>query len=281
MKSLIAALGLVVASALPATAQVNLTISNGHVTLDATNVPARQILAEWARVGGTKVVGAEKITGAPLTLKFVDMPERQALDIILRNVAGFIAAPRRVADSGASAYDRILIMATTTAVVANTPAPTGGRPGVGVPGMNPGNGAMNGMQRFIPPRPPNLPPPAVEDDDQDEQQADVADTGVAQPVFTFPAPGQATPAGANQPVFVPMQNGQFGTPQGTTPTITLQPGPNGPTIYNFVPNGQTAPAPTPATPFGATGSPRPGVIQLPPPTTPGQPATPTTRPPGQ
>ena len=56
-----------------------------------------------------QVVGADKITGAPLTLKLVDMPERQALDIILRNVAGFMAAPRTAAAApGASAYDRIL-----------------------------------------------------------------------------------------------------------------------------------------------------------------------------
>ena len=115
MKYLIMTLVIVLASAWPADAQqVNLTISNGRVTLDATNVPVRQILSEWSRVGDTKVVGAEKITGAPLTLKFVDMPERQALDIILRNVAGFIAAPRRAAGSGASSCDRILVMATST-----------------------------------------------------------------------------------------------------------------------------------------------------------------------
>src|SRR5262245_13961885 len=149
MKHLIAALGLVLAGALPAVAQqVNLKISNGRVTLDATNVPVRQILAEWARVGGTKVVGAEKITGAPLTLKLADMPERQALDIILRNVAGFIAAPRRAADSGASAYDRILVLATSSVVPPTTATASGGRPAVGNPGLNqPNPGAMNGLQR--------------------------------------------------------------------------------------------------------------------------------------
>src|SRR5262245_39842725 len=95
----------------PAYAQQNvkLEITNGRVNLDATSVPARQILAEWARVGGTKVVGAEKVTGMPLTLKLVNTPERQALDIILRNVAGYMAAPRSAsAAPGASGYDRIL-----------------------------------------------------------------------------------------------------------------------------------------------------------------------------
>ena len=315
MKFLFAATGLIVAFALPADAQqLNLQIGDGRVTLDAVNVPARQILAEWARVGGTKIVGGDKITGAPLTLKFVDMPERQALDIILRNVAGFMAAPRLTsATAGASTYDRILIMATSAgaAQASNANART---TSAGVAG----GGAMNGTQRRLPPRPPNLPPAPGDDpaDTDNEAPGDQAESGTAQPVFTFPAPGQMPP-GNGAPVFVPMQNGAFGPPAGAAapglnqpggfqpaggyqpggyqpsgvppgtapPVITLQPGPNGPTIYNFVPNGQPgAPAVAPPTTgFGVIGSPTPGMIQVPPavpwqPTPPGQP-TPTTRPP--
>ena len=55
----------------------------------------RTILTEWAKLGGTKVVGAERISGAPLTLKLDDVTEAQALEIILRSVAGYMAAPRR------------------------------------------------------------------------------------------------------------------------------------------------------------------------------------------
>ena len=70
MKSLCSAVALVLPSALPAQAQqLTLQINSGRVSLDAVNLPARQILAEWVRIGGTKVVGAEKITGAPLTLE--------------------------------------------------------------------------------------------------------------------------------------------------------------------------------------------------------------------
>jgi hypothetical protein len=262
MKSLLATVALLVACALPANAQqLTLHISNGRVTLDAVNVSARQILAEWARIGGTNVVGADKITGAALTLKLVDTPERQALDIILRNVAGYMAAPRRVASAGASAYDRILVMATSVSAAQAANGPRAGVAGAA--------NAMNGTQRRVlgvPPRPPNLPPsPADEDDDQDDQEADTADTGVPQPVFTFPNPQGGAP-GANNPVFVPMQPNAFGAPTGpnNTPVITLQPGPNGPTIYNFVPNQGTTPPPTTTTPFGATGSPTPGMIQAPP-----------------
>ena len=277
MKVIISTLALVVALALPAEAQLRLQISNGRVTLDAVNVPARQILSEWARIGGTRIVGGEKVTGAPLTLKLVDMPERQALDIILRNVAGFMAAPRLAsAAPGASSYDRILIMATSTAPVANA-GNAATRPGVNPPAGF-GN-TMNGTQRRVPPRPPNL-PPSVGDEPADADQPvedDQADTGAnEQPVFTFPAPGQVAP-GTNTPVFMPVPNN---AQPGTAPVITLQPGTNGPTIYNFVPTDGQQPPPPSTTPntFGVIGSPTPGMIQMPAP----QPQTtrPPTRPPG-
>ena len=58
------------------------------------SVPVRTILAEWGKIGGTKVVGAERITGAPLTVKLINVTEAQALETILRSVAGYMAAPR-------------------------------------------------------------------------------------------------------------------------------------------------------------------------------------------
>lgn len=278
MKIIISALALVVICAWPAEAQLTLQISDGRVTLDAANVPARQILAEWARIGGTKIVGGDKVTGTPLTLKLVDMPEKQALDIILRNVAGFMAAPRLAsATPGASTYDRILIMATSSA-----PAPTtAARAGSGAPfGNAPGFGnAVNGAQRRVPARPPNLPPAVGDDPPADDQdiEDDQADAG-EQPVFTFPSPGTVQP-GMNAPVFMPMPNGQPGST--TAPVITLQPGTNGPTIYNFVPNdGQPVMATPPTSIFGAVGSSAPGMIQAPPPTQPTSQQRPPTRPPG-
>ena len=46
---------------------LQLTIANGRVTLVADNVPVRQILAEWSRIGTTQMVNAEKLSGAPVT----------------------------------------------------------------------------------------------------------------------------------------------------------------------------------------------------------------------
>jgi hypothetical protein len=275
MRVLISTLAVLALSALPAEAQLRvLQISNGRVTLDASNVPAQQILSEWARIGGTKIVGGEKIVGAPLTLRLVDMPEKQALDIILRNVAGFMAAPRQAsAVPGASTYDRILIMATSSAPA---PAPTAARGAAPRAGF--GN-QMNGVQRRVPPRPPSLPPvggddPPMEDDQGNivEQQPEPASN--EPPVFTFPSPN--SPAQGGNTVFVPMPGSQGEVSPGavTAPVITLQPGTNGPTIYNFVPtDGTGAPAqPAPAGAFGVIGAPTPGMIQVPAP-----PPTPATR----
>ena len=41
-----------------------------------------------------KVVNVERIPGGPLTLELSDMPEAQALDVLLRSVSGYMAAPR-------------------------------------------------------------------------------------------------------------------------------------------------------------------------------------------
>lgn len=101
--------------------QLSLQIQNGFVTLDAQNVTVRQILAEWARVGGARIVNGEKVAGAPVTLQLNRVPERQALDTILRGVSGYMAASRQVPSTGASGFDRILILPTSSAPRGNPP----------------------------------------------------------------------------------------------------------------------------------------------------------------
>jgi hypothetical protein len=117
--------------------QVSLTINNGRVTLKAQNATVRQILDEWARVGGTKVVNGEKIVSQPVTLTLVDEPEGSALEIVLRSAAGYIVAERANPAANVSRYERILVMARSTPVAAaagqsanaytaNGPTPPGG-----------------------------------------------------------------------------------------------------------------------------------------------------------
>jgi hypothetical protein len=250
MRQILLSLAMSFALAAPAAAQqLTLTFNNGLVTVDAAAVPVRTLLAEWAKKGGTKVVGAERVTGAPLTVKLIDVPEAQALEVVLRSVAGYMAAPRSTGE-GASIYDRILVMATSSA-----PPPPAARP------LTPANpNAMAGTQRFVPPQ------------RQQQQQADEDDeedpTPPNPPVFTFPTaapnqngqpgafvnqpPGSATPE-VMPPMIVNPQTGQ---------TITISPA--APTSY-----------PT-ASPFGSG---TPGTINQPA-VQPGQPVR-VTRPPGR
>jgi len=50
-------IGLAVAA--PASADVHITLQNGRVSIDAKDATLREILAEWAKVGQTKIVNGE------------------------------------------------------------------------------------------------------------------------------------------------------------------------------------------------------------------------------
>jgi hypothetical protein len=247
MRRILLTFALLLVVSLPATAQqLKLAFNEGRVSLEATNVPVRTILVEWGKLGGTTVIGAERIAGSPLTLKLENVAEAQALEIVLRSVAGYMAAPRRAAAAaGTSTYDRILVMATST-----TPPP------VARPTPAQGNGASNGNPRFVPPR--QQPPRQVDQDDEPAEEPDQNPPNV--PVFTFPQPGQ--------------QNGVFqGVPPGANgqPIITINP-------YNGAPQGISInPAPNPGG-MPAVGTSAPGMIVAPPP----QPVQPgiVVRPPG-
>jgi hypothetical protein len=102
--------------------QVSLTLNNGRVTLKATNATIRQILDEWARVGGTKIVNGDKVGGQPITLTLVDEPEGQALETVLRSAAGYMVSERANPAPNGSRYDRIMMIGRTTPVAASASA---------------------------------------------------------------------------------------------------------------------------------------------------------------
>ena len=96
MKKLVFALLLLIWSASPSwAAGLKLSMQDGLVSLDAQDVTVRQILTEWARIGKTRIINVERITGGPVTLKFDDIPEKQALDIVLRSDPGLHGAAAR------------------------------------------------------------------------------------------------------------------------------------------------------------------------------------------
>lgn len=142
-----------------ARAELTLTIADGNVTLVADNVSVRQILAEWSRLGQTKVVGADRLPATPVTLRLSNVPEARALDTLLRAASGYVVAPRPVALAGASQFDRILIMPPST--VTASAAAAGGRPAHIAPQM---------PQPAMPT--PIQSEPTMENDDEPEQTAE-------------------------------------------------------------------------------------------------------------
>jgi hypothetical protein len=94
---------------------IKLEFVNGLVNLKADNAPVRAILAEWTRLGGTTIVNGDRVSGAPVSLELQGAPERYALDLILRGVAGYMIAARETTGLGASRFDRVMILPTSSA----------------------------------------------------------------------------------------------------------------------------------------------------------------------
>ncbi len=235
-----AALVLLMLAAPASAQQVNLRMRDGLVDLDARNVPVRQILLEWARVGRVSVVNADQITAPPVTLLLNGVPERQALDSILRGVAGFMAAARPPGgQAGEARYDRVIILASSAAPAA-APAPAG---------------PARGM-------PPAFPRPEVQPD-SDEGTPDGG------PVQVFPgnAGFPRVPPGVNMPptgggpitgVTRPFQM-PGAPPQGAVPATEGEP-PSRPNPFGISTGSGTPGVITPIAPQGPVPPTNPGVI---------------------
>src|SRR5260221_8446438 len=129
-----------------ASADVQLVLSAGRVSIAAKDATLRQILAEWARVGQTTVVNIERIPGGPLTLELTDVSEGEALDVLLRAVGGYMAAPRETPVEALSVFDRIFVMPVSTA-----PRPAPAQPSQALQqspvALDPGESAEDGSNR--------------------------------------------------------------------------------------------------------------------------------------
>jgi len=195
---------------------LKLTMLDGRVTLIAESVPVRQILQEWARVGQTRIVNAEKLTGPALTIQLVNMPERDALDIVLRSAAGYIAAPRPVSVAGAATFDRITILATSRAPAATAsaapPVPTFQRPPQPIDdGDEPINVQMPPQQ---PPNPVTAAFPGMAPQPSPQPGQNMPTTATQPGPLTSPRPGALPQPQLPPGVPNPYQPGQIIRPNG-------------------------------------------------------------------
>jgi len=201
-KPLILCVAVSLATVAGASADVQLSIANGRVSLIARDVTVRQILTEWARIGQTRVVNVERVPNGLVTLEFRNVPEQQALDTLLRSVSGYVAAPRADVVANASMFDRIVVMPASA-----PPPAAAARPAANPTYQQPPPGM------FVP---PGMQAPPVADDDEDEAPAPPVNRG---PVFNaYPAPQvtnpqqqliyQPTPGvAAPVPIVLPQQEG--------------------------------------------------------------------------
>lgn len=104
----------VAASSATAAPGVQLSIESGRVWLVTSGATVGQILAEWARVGGTRVINGDRVADGPLTLEMRGVPELQALEVVMRSTGGFIAAARTPGAAtlppNLSRFDRIVVL---------------------------------------------------------------------------------------------------------------------------------------------------------------------------
>ena len=187
---------------------LRLEFNNGRVSLNVQNVPLRGVLAEWARLGGTTIVNGDAVIGPPITLTLEDVPERQVLDILLRNVSGYMLASRQTVAPGLASFDRIMILPTSSA-----PPPVTAAPGF----QGPRGGGL------APPRAVQVPVEAPDNDQEPngppngEREVPVIPTPFNPPPGETPAPTPGTEPTTSNP---------FGVPFGTTTrpgVITPQP----------------------------------------------------------
>ena len=96
---------------------IELSFKDGRVWLASRGATVRQILQEWERRSGATIVNGQAVEDDSLTIELEGVTERQALDVILRHTAGYIAAARQRRDDTGSTIDRIIILPASTSTV--------------------------------------------------------------------------------------------------------------------------------------------------------------------
>jgi len=204
--------------------EVRVAFKDGRVDVVARDATLREILLEWERVGGTRIVNRDRVPGTRLNLELRGVPEDQALTTLLRPIAGYMASRRLGPDGGSSAFSRIVLMtavATPASYPAGSPGPSAAPASMGTQ-QGPGGPPVSrpGMQRRVLPDGRVItvmddPDRAGEPDDRDETQPPANQPGMMRPPFGAPPRQQGQ--GENETPQPPSQPGQ------AIPTTTAMP----------------------------------------------------------
>lgn len=162
---------------------------NGYVTLVAQNVSVSDVFVEWARVGGSKILNAEKLPRGPISVQFDKTPEFELVKALVRlskaQNAGSIVAPRRLdapVTPSRLAVINILPTSSPTASYTGTTSP--------VTALYPQNSSDDEV-------PPVVPPIGGGPAQQPQQQANPAtrSAGPGIPVVPVGGPGTTSTTG--------------------------------------------------------------------------------------
>jgi hypothetical protein len=187
---------------------VIVTIRDGRASVTARNATVKDVLAAWSRAGGTTILNIEALGDSRLTVQLIDVPEEQALEVILRPASGYVARQRASMGDGESRFDRVMIVGRQ-AVPASKPAPapipepipSGSQPPVAIGRLIGPDGAP------VPDDQQDAPPPAPRGfsrgDDIATPPAAPADVAPpqAQPSMPqgVPVPGMLVPSNSSDP----------------------------------------------------------------------------------
>ncbi|TAK19204.1 MAG: hypothetical protein EPO35_00420 [Acidobacteria bacterium] len=150
--------------------KLEISFNAGRVTLIANGVTLSEILAEWQRQGGSRIVNGDRLTTGPLTYEFQNVPEAAVMQSLLRNAAGVIIAPRRPGGpTGASLIEQVIVLPTSRPTTSSAsvmtmpsnqnpnPVPIVGRPDDDIPPVVPIQNPATPPKPQGPPTPNNQP----------------------------------------------------------------------------------------------------------------------------
>lgn len=212
--------------------EVRLVIKDGRVDLVARDATLREILVEWERVGGTRIVNLDRMPGTRVNLELNGVGENQALATLLRPIAGYMAARRLNSEGGASAFSRIVLMtaiATPASYPTTAPVQTAAPSGMGTQQPGPGGPPFGrpGMQRRV--LPDGRVVTVMDDadrigdaDDRDDAAPAPSQPGMMRPPFNAPPrqPGQGENE-ATPPTLQPGQSIPTSTAMPVMPAVTV------------------------------------------------------------
>lgn len=198
--------------------KLDVSFNNGNVTIVAENVTLREIMAEWGRRGGSRIVNADRLGGAAIPfIEFKDEPEVVVLRSLLRDVPGYGAAPRIAPTADASSLEAVFILASRTVPVSGASAISSGAQPIQQP--------IEAVPQF---EPPPQPAPRVIEGSPDMQLPPVRPVAGDLPPST---PGAPTSNNPN------LRSGPGGTVTSTIPGVVIPGAPTTPTTPPTVPAG--------------------------------------------